>query len=102
MDADSRFAQGINLPIGQLASFIEILPQLERILKAKGERVPRPEYSDEGSAKEASSSVKQEKEKAGEEDGDEEEETSGASSAAMLAQFKHDKKNHEAASDEEE
>ncbi len=37
--------QGISLPLAQYSTFITLLPSIEAALVAKGESVPRPDYS---------------------------------------------------------
>lgn len=37
--------QGISLPLAQYSTFLTLLPSIEAALVAKGESVPRPDYS---------------------------------------------------------
>ena len=41
--------QGISMPVDQFAALVSILPEMEQILKGKGETLPRPIYSPEES-----------------------------------------------------
>ena len=36
--------QGISMPVDQFSAFVELLPQIEKELAKKGEKVPRPQY----------------------------------------------------------
>ena len=36
--------QGISMPMDQYSAFLELLPQIEKELAKKGERVVRPQY----------------------------------------------------------
>jgi len=36
--------KGISMPMDQYAAFVELLPQIEKELSEKGEKVPRPQY----------------------------------------------------------
>ncbi|KAL4889123.1 transcriptional Coactivator p15-domain-containing protein [Aspergillus ambiguus] len=53
--------KGISLPMDQYKALLAVLPDIETILKEKGESVPRPEYADsaelEGADEEAGSEV---------------------------------------------
>ncbi|KAF2234268.1 PC4-domain-containing protein [Viridothelium virens] len=40
--------KGISLPIDQFTAFVEALPAIERVLRDKGETVPRPKFDDVG------------------------------------------------------
>jgi hypothetical protein len=37
--------QGISMSIEQYSALIQILPQVEELLKSQGEKVPRPDYT---------------------------------------------------------
>ncbi|KAL8883901.1 MAG: hypothetical protein Q9192_006973 [Flavoplaca navasiana] len=37
--------KGISLPLAQYSTFVSLLPSIESALAAKGESVPRPDYS---------------------------------------------------------
>lgn len=71
--------QGISLPVDQFAELVSIMPHIETVLKAKGEDLPRPHYSDTS-------------------DGKDEEKDGGNGSAKT----KKGKRNFEATSDEGE
>ena len=36
--------QGIAMPIAQFGAVVSLLPHIEKVLKEKGETIPRPEY----------------------------------------------------------
>jgi hypothetical protein len=77
---------------------IELLPQIEPVLKAKGEKVVRPNYDQtKGGGKAA--------EQLADDDESEEEEAGGfepaSKTAGRLDKFKH-KQNHEATSEEDD
>jgi len=61
--------KGISMTLEQYATFVQALPQIEEVLKGKGESVPRPEYKG-GAPQEA----KAEEEDEGEDEEDEESE----------------------------
>jgi hypothetical protein len=86
--------KGISLSIEQYTALIEILPDIERVLKSKGVEVPRPQYG-----KATTKTVKEEEHVDDDEEDDEEFETSR--SKGKLEKFKL-KPNHEATSDEDE
>ncbi|MCJ1310888.1 hypothetical protein MMC25_004556 [Agyrium rufum] len=37
--------KGISMPVEQFAMLVELLPHLESVLKSKGQKLPRPDYS---------------------------------------------------------
>ncbi|KAL8711668.1 MAG: hypothetical protein Q9225_007086 [Loekoesia sp. 1 TL-2023] len=45
--------KGISLPLAQYSTLLTLLPEIEVALAAKGEKVPRPDYSGEKAAVEA-------------------------------------------------
>lgn len=73
-------AKGIALTMDQFRTFVGLLPEIERVLEAKGVSVPRPEY---GTSSKSTG------------DGEEEE-------RSMKHDAKPSKLNHEATSDEDE
>ena len=96
-------SKGINLPLSQFATLVEILPQIESILKEKGQTIPRPDY--EGGDSEALSTAALKAEAAGQSEAEEDEsaeEKTIAIEPSKLDKFKYSKKNHEATSDEED
>lgn len=78
--------QGISLSTDQFKTFIGLLPEIERVLAAKGIEVPRPQYD-------AKSNVSVE---ADDEDREEEDSTKRGEKRSKT------KPNHEATSDEDE
>ena len=40
-----QIVQGISLPLAQYSTLVSLLPSIEAALAAKGESVPRPDYS---------------------------------------------------------
>lgn len=111
--------QGISLNIEQFTAFIDQLPEIEKVLKAKGITIPRPEY---GGARVSPKAEDQEENDENDEENDEEEvekeeeeevkkpgKASKASdraedmrpvAASKLDRFRH-RANHEATSDED-
>jgi hypothetical protein len=104
--------QGISLNIEQFTAFIDQLPEIEKVLKAKGITIPRPEY---GGARVSPKAEDQEENDEEEVEKEEEEEVkkpgkaSKASdraedmrpvAASKLDRFRH-RANHEATSDED-
>ena len=93
-------SKGISLSVEQYTAFIDILPDIERVLKKKGVTVPRPQYDKSASPK--NEEDQEEEAEAGEDDDeDDEEEIESSKNRGRLEKFKL-KKNHEATSDEEE
>jgi hypothetical protein len=108
--------QGISLNIEQFTAFIDQLPEIEKVLKAKGITIPRPEYGGARVSPKAEDQEENEEEDEEEEVEEEEEEevkkpgkASKASdraedmkpvAASKLDRFRH-RANHEAASDED-
>ena len=89
--------QGISLSIEQYTALIEILPDIERVLKSKRIEVPRPQYG-----KAAAKAVdEEEEEEVDDEEDDDDEEVETSKSKGKLGKFKL-KSNHEATSDEDE
>ena len=94
--------QGISLSIEQYTALIEILPDIERVLKSKGIEVPRPQYG-----KATTKAVDEEEEEevddeeVDDEEDDDDEEVETSKSKGKLDKFKL-KSNHEATSDEDE
>ncbi|KAK4613719.1 Putative RNA polymerase II transcriptional coactivator [Fulvia fulva] len=92
--------QGVSLNIHQYKAFVELLPQIESSLGAKGIEVPRPQYGGDSSAK----SVEVEDDDAAKvnvNDEEEAEEEPVKPSKSKLDKFKL-KPNHEATSDEDD
>lgn len=108
--------QGISLNIEQFTAFIDQLPEIEKVLKAKGITIPRPEYGGARVSPKAEDHEENEEEDEEEEVEEEEEDevkkpgkASKASDAAedmkpvaasKLDRFRH-RANHEATSDED-
>ena len=88
-------AKGISMTVDQYVSFMELMPDIERVLKSKGVTVPRPQFSGI-----ASSSKPAEDEDEGGGDSEEEDDQS-TKHKGKLDKFKM-KKNHEATSDEDD
>ena len=90
--------------IDQYKALIELLPQVESSLRAKGIEVPRPQYDgDSGAAsinEKDNGAVKVKKDDAEDEE-EEEEPVKPSKSASKLEKFKL-KQNHEATSDEDD
>ena len=78
--------QGISLPLDQFAALVDVLPQIEKVLKEKGEDIPRPKYD----------KMEDEAEHGAEEEEAVDEEEEDAEDT------KNEKKNFEATSDEDE
>ncbi|KAK4497991.1 hypothetical protein PRZ48_010647 [Zasmidium cellare] len=91
--------KGISLNLDQFNAFVELLPQLENVLTAKGIKVPRPKY-DQASSKKAAAEEEEEEDREDSED-DEDDEKPASKSTGRLDKFKH-KANHEATSDEDD
>ena len=89
--------KGISLSIEQYTALIEILPDIERVLKSKGVEVPRPQYG-----KATSKTVEEEQDVDEDEDDDEEFETSKSKGKLEKFKLKPNHANHEATSDEDE
>ncbi|TKX21572.1 RNA polymerase II transcriptional coactivator-like protein [Elsinoe australis] len=102
--------KGITLPIDQFTALLSILPQIETTLQDRGIDVPRPEYGSSGADGTTTGYNKADgtTEKEDEENDEEEVETAkptktaNGSAASKLDQFKLDKQNHEATSDEDD
>ena len=109
--------QGISLNIEQFTAFIDQLPEIEKVLKAKGITIPRPEYGGARVSPKAEDQEENDEENDEEEVEEEEEEeevkkpgkASKASdraedmkpvAASKLDRFRH-RANHEATSDED-
>lgn len=109
--------QGISLNIEQFTAFIDQLPEIEKVLKAKGITIPRPEYGGARVSPKAEDQEQNDEENDEEEVEEEEEEeevkkpgkASKASdraedmkpvAASKLDRFRH-RANHEATSDED-
>lgn len=98
LETDS--GQGINLTIDQYTALIDILPDLERVLKAKGVDVPRPRYD----KKPAPLDEEDEEDETGplnDEDDEEKEDAKPSQQRVTLNKFKA-RRNHDATSDEDE
>ena len=91
--------QGISLSIEQYTALIEILPDIERVLKSKRIEVPRPQYGK--AAAKAVDEEEEEEEEVDDEEDDDDEEVETSKSKGKLDKFKL-KSNHEATSDEDE
>jgi hypothetical protein len=98
--------QGISLNIEQFTAFIDQMPEIEKVLKAKGITIPRPEY---GGARVSPKAEDQEENEEEEEEVKKPGKASKASdraedmkpvAASKLDRFRH-RANHEAASDED-
>ncbi len=87
-------AKGISLSIEQYTALIQILPDIEGVLKSKDIEVPRPQY-DEAITKTIKES------EAVDDDEDDEEEVETSKSKGRLEKYKL-KRNHDATSDEDE
>lgn len=89
------------MTIEQYTAFLELVPDIERVLSSKGIDVPRPQFDGAPSSKED--------DEAGDEEGEEDDDEAGENGEAKpskkhkvaLDRFKM-KKNHEATSDEDE
>jgi hypothetical protein len=88
-----RIQKGISLNIEQYCSLLDLLPQVEKVLKAKGQTVPRPQY--DGASSKATATADDD------EEDEEDEEEAVSKTKGKLDRFKM-KKNHEATSDEDE
>lgn len=86
------------MTIEQYSALLELLPAVERVLKARGAEVPRPPYGDKVVEEEVDDDVVEE---AVEEEEEEEEEQPVPKKKSKLDKFKF-KKNHEATSEEED
>ncbi|GAB7352251.1 hypothetical protein MBLNU459_g2720t1 [Dothideomycetes sp. NU459] len=87
--------KGISLSIEQFSTFVELLPQIEEVLKSKGEEVPRPKYGSPTAITKLSSPSTN--------DGNTNEELAvDGPVQSGLDKFKYSKKNHEATSDEDD
>lgn len=75
-----------------------MLPQIEDVLKSKGEDVPRPDYKSSSAAVDPSSPAENEAEDGGKADVND---VGGSLAVSKLDQFKYSKGNHEATSDED-
>lgn len=96
--------QGISLSVDQFNALVELLPQVESSLKAKGESVSRPSYG-ENAAKSAAPVVDDDEEAEQEEEAEKSFEDGPAEvqkPSSKLDKFKYTKKNHETTSDEED
>ncbi|KAK5115532.1 hypothetical protein LTR62_001191 [Meristemomyces frigidus] len=92
--------KGISLSLDQYATLLAVLPQLETLLRSKGEDVPRPQYDGAGMIK------KTKKEDIGAADEAQDEVDDDTVDAKPVASSKIDKyrmkHNHEATSDEDD
>ena len=102
-------SQGISLNIEQFTAFIEQLPEIEKVLKAKGITIPRPEYGGACASPEDEDQAEEEDEEDGEEEvkksakaeeESEHEEDAKPVAASKLDKFRH-RANHEATSEED-
>ncbi|KXL50015.1 hypothetical protein M433DRAFT_436855 [Acidomyces richmondensis BFW] len=91
--------KGISLSIDQYAAIIEIIPQIENVLKSKGILVPRPNYEGKAATPQPDEEPKRREGVKG--DNEEKEEEKPQKSENKLDRFKM-KANHEATSDEDE
>lgn len=90
--------------IDQYKAVIELLPQVEYSLRAKGIEVPRPQYDDGASAtstNEKDNGAAKVKKDDAEDEEEDEEPVKPSKSASKLEKFKL-KQNHEATSDEDD
>ena len=87
--------QGISLPLAQFSTLITLLPHIETVLAKQGETIPRPDYSDQGTAGKGDDDEEKE------EDKEEDEEESEEEMKAPLSNGKKRKKNFEATSEED-
>ena len=88
--------KGINLPADQLSGFIEILPQIERVLQAKGSQLPRPNYTTDLTKTTADGGDDADKV------GETVEQDAESEVADKITHNSNSKGNHEATSDEED
>lgn len=91
--------KGISMTVDQYTAFLELIPEIEQVLKSKGVTVPRPQYDKKASVKEEDENENDEHE-----DGDaaeDDEKDTSTKHKGKLDKFKM-KKNHEATSDEDE
>ncbi|GAB7365803.1 hypothetical protein MBLNU230_g7136t1 [Neophaeotheca triangularis] len=102
--------KGISLPVDQFAAMLDVLPEIESVLKSKGVEIPRPKYDGVAApVEEASGEADREKEEVVDENEEREEEAKKEEevdvdekpAAGRLDKFRM-KKNHEATSDEDE
>ena len=100
---NANYGQGINLTIDQYTALIDILPDLERVLKSKGVTVPRPQYDKKSAPKpEDEEEEEEEEEETGAVDeGSDDAEAEASKHRGKLDRFKN-RRNHEATSDEDE
>jgi hypothetical protein len=100
--------KGISLNIEQFTTLIEQLPEIEKVLKAKGITIPRPEYGGARASPKAESQDEEENEEEVEDvkkptkpvQESEQEEDAKPVAASKLDRFRH-RANHEATSDED-
>ncbi|KAK3703087.1 hypothetical protein LTR37_014698 [Vermiconidia calcicola] len=85
--------KGIALSIDQYTAFLELVPEIERVLKSKGITVPRPRFDGGPAAKD--------EEPVADEVDEDADEAEASTHKGKLDKFKM-KKNHETTSDEEE
>ena len=96
--------QGISLSIDQFTALLDVLPDIEDVLKSKGITLPRPKYERVENPKDDKADKPDEAEEdEGKEENeeDEEEEDDEKPVSNRLSKFKH-RPNHEATSDEDE
>lgn len=100
--------QGISLSLEQYSAFLELVPQIEDVLKTKGENVARPSYVDADSSATLPAPTTTEGAEVKDEDNQKDDKTiendtlKVSNPSDQLEEFKYSKKNHEATSDEEE
>ena len=84
------------MTVEQYTAFVELMPDIERVLKSKGLKAPRPQYDKSSTTKEPDDELE-----ASDEVEEEDEREVSSKHKGKLEKFKM-KKNHEATSDEED
>lgn len=93
------------MTMDQYTAFVELMPDIERVLKKKGIKAPRPQYDKKASSPEVDDDEDEEKSASEEDDAEESEEEKpskkSSKSKGKLDKFKM-KPNHEATDSSEE